>query len=396
MFGTRILESVCKKTAAVCSGIILMGAAFSCSPYGDMPAASAFFGKDEGPRVKLEDNKKVPLETQVDNLLNVLTEDEKIGQLIMTGVSGTTTTFQSHYVFHDCHIGGVILYKENLQDADQIRTFTDTMGNQADPPLPLFMAIDEEGGRVVRMPQIIQAAPAQQAIAQAGDVAAAEIWAKKTGTQLRDLGINVNLAPVLDVSDADSRNYSSNPKVVAEYAASAAKGYQAAPIAFCVKHFPGLGRGTVDTHKGEAVIDAPLAQLEAQDIAPFQQIIKSVSNKSFMVMVSHAKYTALDAANPASLSKAVCTDLLRKKLGYSGVIITDALDMKAVSNQYSAGEAAVKAIQAGADVVLFGHDHEGAISAYMALQEALKNKQISKGQLNSSVRRILRMKLMYR
>ena len=333
-----------------------------------------------------------PLDQKVDAVLATMTLKEKIGQMVMIGVHGTDVTEDSLFMLHQYHIGGIILFDRNMESQEQVKMLNAHLQEQADEKVPLFIGVDEEGGLVARMKDKLPPPPAAQEIGASGTPALAGEWAVKTATALKGMGFNLNFAPVADLGMERGRSFSSDPAVVADFVRSAGKGYGQENLIFCLKHFPGLGKGEVDTHKDTAVIRASAEELREQDILPFRAMITEGDPADYFIMVSHAVYPALEEC-PASISRAIQTDLLRKELGYNGVIITDDIAMGAVSKYYSPEELALKAVEAGTDIILSCHEYQTGTNVYLKLLEAAEQKKISEERINESVKRILRVKL---
>lgn len=333
--------------------------------------------------------------SRADEILNSMTLKEKVGQMVMIGVYGTEIDDDSRFMLHQYHVGGVVLFDRNLESAPQVKAFVADLQKYADKKIPLFICIDEEGGDVARMRQIVEPPPSQLEIGDTGDASQAEYWARYTAKSLKDFGINVNFAPVADVGSPDSRSrsYGLSPEVVTKFVRAAAAGYENENFIYSLKHFPGLGRGKVDTHLGAAVIDASRETLESDDVLPFKTLIDEKGATDFFVMVSHANYPALDEENPASLSYEIQTNLLRNGLGFGGVIITDDMNMKAVSDRYTTAEAGVMAVKAGADIVMLCHEYGRAADLYLGILEAAEKGEISEERIDESVRRIIAVKL---
>lgn len=333
------------------------------------------------------------LDEQVEEIVASMTLPEKVGQLVMIGIHGTEITDDSRYMLNQYHIGGVILFDRNLQSAEQTQKLNGDLQQQAGK-VPLFIAVDEEGGIVVRGKGFITPPPSAQSLGQTGDNTQAEAWAQKTGNRLQELGFNVNFAPVADVGNS-SREYSSDPQVTAKFVAAAAQGYESAHVIYALKHFPGIGRGTVDSHVERSSILVSREDLLAKDIVPFKEIIANHSTENYMVMISHLLYPQLDMNNPASLSPEIQTKLLRQELGYDGIIITDDMEMGAVAKYGDFRSMSVQAVLAGADIVMVCHEYPHETDAYLGLLEAAEKGTISPERLNESVKRIVKMKLLH-
>ena len=328
---------------------------------------------------------------EVEKILNSMTLEEKIGQMMMFGFHGTTTNDDINWMFSNYHMGGIILFDRNMENKSQVKILTDALNEGK--KIPLFWAIDEEGGQVARMAHDLTPPPSQKEIGQSGDPSLAYSYANSIAQELKAMGINLNFAPVADVGTPDTRSFSTDGNTVAEFVSQAAKGYEDAGIFYCLKHFPGIGLWNVDSHKDIETITGDRNTFDTIDLVPFKKIISENDNSKFMIMVGHYKYTAFDAENSASLSPAVMTELLRNELGFSGVIITDDLNMGAISKYYDEKSLSVQAVKAGADILLSCHEYEQQRKTFEGVFEAVKSGEISEDRINDSVRRILKMKL---
>lgn len=333
------------------------------------------------------------LDKKVDAMVASMTLKEKIGQMVMIGVHGTDATEDSLFMLHQYHIGGIILFDRNMESQEQVKKLNARLQKEAREKLPLFIGVDEEGGIVSRMKDALPPPPSEKEIGETGDPENARLWAAKTSVALKGIGFNLNFAPAADLGMEPGRSYSSDPAVVTEFVGEAAKGYEQEHLIYCLKHFPGLGKGTVDTHNGTSVISASRTELLEEDLLPFRTLIGEKDPKDYFVLVSHAIYPALDAEHPASISPAIQTDLLRREMGYNGVIITDDIAMGAVSNLYTPGELAVKAVEAGTDIVLTCHEYQDGTDVYLKLLDAAEKGIIKEDRINESVKRIVRVKL---
>ena len=336
-------------------------------------------------------NSKMTPEERADAILSQMTLFEKIGQMVMIGVHGTELDDDSRFMLSEYAVGGVILFDRNLETAEGVRRFTKELQEARHGEPPLLIAIDEEGGPVARMTDILPPPPAQQKIGESGDPVTARAWAKKTAQSLRGFGFNLNFAPVADVGE-NSRCYSGDAETVSAFVREAVEGYAEEKMLCTLKHFPGLGKGEADTHLDTVVVNADRETLEAEDLVPFRAMISQGNPTQFFVMVSHITYTALDENLPASLSPAVMTDLLRDELGWKGVIVTDDLEMGA-ADIFPFKELGVRAVEGGADLVLVCHEYAHQQDVYNGLLTAVQNGTIPESRIDESVRRILRAKM---
>lgn len=335
------------------------------------------------------------IDEKVDKIVESMSQTEKLGQMVMIGIQGTKVDDDSLYMLHQFHMGGVILFDRNMKSPEQVKQLTSDLQAQSNEKVPLFIGIDEEGGDVVRMAEKLTPPPSQKEIGATGDIEQAKTWAIKTAKSLKDIGINVNFAPVADVGSNDKRSYSTDANTVIDFVRAATKGYQQENIIYSLKHFPGIGKGKVDSHVDSSNIDASKDTLMAEDILPFKTIIDKNQPNDYFILVSHLKYPALDEEYPASLSSKIMTDLLRNELGYKGIIITDDMEMGAVANHNDFRSIGVNAVKAGADIVLVCHEYEHQQEVYLGLLDAINSGEISQERIDESVKRIIKVKLLH-
>lgn len=335
------------------------------------------------------------IDEKVDKTVASMSQTEKLGQMVMIGIQGTKVDDDSLYMLNQYHMGGVILFDRNMESPEQVKQLTSDLQAQSNEKVPLFIGIDEEGGDVVRMAEKLTPPPSQKEIGATGDTEQARTWAIKTAKSLKDMGINVNFAPVADVGSNDKRSYSTDTNTVIDFVRAATKGYQQENIIYTLKHFPGIGKGKVDSHIDSSSIDVTKEILMAEDIIPFKAIIDENEPNDYFILVSHLKYPALDEEYPASLSSKIMTDLLRNKLGYKGIIITDDMEMGAVANHNDFRSIGVNAVKAGADIVLVCHEYEHQQEVYLGLLDAVNSGEISQERIDESVKRIIKVKLLH-
>lgn len=335
------------------------------------------------------------IDEKVDKTVESMSQTEKLGQMVMIGIQGTKVDDDSLYMLNQYHIGGVILFDRNMDSPEQVKQLTSDLQAQSNEKVPLFIGIDEEGGDVVRMAEKLTPPPSQKEIGATGDIEQAKTWAIKTAKSLKDMGINVNFAPVADVGSNDKRSYSADANTVIDFVRAATKGYQQENIIYSLKHFPGIGKGRVDSHVDSSSIDVAKEVLMAEDILPFKTIIDENEPNDYFILVSHLKYPALDEEYPASLSSKIMTDLLRNELGYKGIIITDDMEMGAVANHNDFRSIGVNAVKAGADIVLVCHEYEHQQEVYLGLLDAVNSGEISQERIDESVKRIIKVKLLH-
>ena len=333
-------------------------------------------------------------EEKVDKLVANMSDADKVGQLMMIGIHGKTLNDDAKFMLNEYRVGGIILFDRNMESKDQVKSLiTDINKTGKSAGLtPLFIGIDQEGGAVARMEdQLIKVPPAEELGKE--PIEQAVSLAKQSGTELKDLGFNINFAPVADLGLTYGRSFSTNPDDVVRYASAVGKAYDEAGLWYSYKHFPGIGKTDVDLHADTSVVPVSKETLLNEDTKVFVDLIKQSKPNTYAIMVSHAMYPQIDADHPSSLSKALITDWLRKDMGYNGVVVTDDMDMGALAKHYTFGDMAVQSILAGSDILLVCHEYEHMQEAYNGLMKAVKDGRISKERLDESVKRILLMKM---
>ena len=333
-------------------------------------------------------------EEKVDKLVANMSDADKVGQLMMIGIHGKTLNDDAKFMLNEYRVGGIILFDRNMESKDQVKSLiTDINKTGKSAGLtPLFIGIDQEGGAVARMEdQLIKVPPAEELGKE--PIEQAVSLAKQSGTELKDLGFNINFAPVADLGLTYGRSFSTNPDDVVRYASAVGKAYDEAALWYSYKHFPGIGKTDVDLHADTSVVPVSKETLLNEDTKVFVDLIKQSKPNTYAIMVSHAMYPQIDPDHPSSLSKAIITDWLRKDMGYNGVVVTDDMDMGALAKHYTFGDMAVQSILAGSDILLVCHEYEHMQEAYNGLMKAVKDGRISKERLDESVKRILLMKM---
>ena len=339
-------------------------------------------------------------------LLDTMTDEEKLWQLFfvtpeaITNVNTATVAGEAtKKALAQYPVGGIVYFAKNLEDREQTVALLENTQSYA--KIPLFLGVDEEGGTVSRVgsnPDMgVPSVGDMRSLGKSQDPAAVYAAGQDIGGGLHALGFNLDFAPVADVAQgADSvigsRSFGSDAELCASLAGVIVKSLRAEGIVSCLKHFPGYGSATVDDHNGTSVVEKTLSELEACDLVPFQTIIASEDSVPF-VMVSHLSYPNVTGSDtPADLSSSIVTDILRDKLEYQNVIITDSHSMASITDHYSAGEAAVKALAAGCDMILMPSDLQAAFDAVKA---AVADGTLSQARIDESVLRILTVKAEY-
>ena len=333
-------------------------------------------------------------EQKVDKLVANMSDADKVGQLMMIGIHGKSLNDDAKFMLNEYRVGGIILFDRNMESKDQVKTLITDINKAGKSAglTPLFLGIDQEGGAVARMDdKLIKVPPAEEVGKEPVEQAAA--LAKEVGTELKELGFNINFAPVADLGLTYGRSYSTNPDEVVRYASAVGKSYDEAGLWYSYKHFPGIGKTDVDLHADTSIVPVSKETLLSEDTKVFVDLIKQSKPNTYTIMVSHAMYPQIDPDHPSSLSKAIITDWLRKDMGYNGVVVTDDMDMGALAKHYTFGDMAVQSILAGSDILLVCHEYEHMQEAYNGLMKAVKDGRLSKERLDESVKRILLMKM---
>ncbi len=324
----------------------------------------------------------------------MMTLRETIGQLFMLGFAGTSLSQDLADFLTDFRPGGVILFARNLEAPAQIATLTNAIQTLS-PQNPLLISIDQEGGRVSRLPAGFTVFPPCGLLGQCNSFELAYAAASATAAELRAVGINMNLAPVLDLnSNPDNpiigdRAFSADPDLVSALGLATIAGLQDHRVIACGKHFPGHGDTTKDSHKELPVVTASRDRLQTMELRPFRYAIE---NGLATIMTAHVLYPALDEHRPATLSPAILTTLLREELGFQGPILTDDLEMRAILDHDDIGEATLRAIEAGSDILLICQDRERQAEALAAVEQAVHQGRITEERLRHSLRRIMELK----
>lgn len=317
----------------------------------------------------------------------------------MVGFPGTKVTPEVRHLFRDLCFGGVILFKRNMQDVEQTRAFIRELQELSleATGLPLFVAVDEEGGPIVRLPKGSPIFPGPMAIAATKSIANLQAIARATAQELLSLGFNLNFAPVMDVaSDPGNpalgvRSFGEDPAQVSSYGSAYIKAFESQGIMATAKHFPGLGSCTKDPHRTLPIVFQDRDHLERTDFPPFRAAIQSGVP---WVMVSNASYPFLEREPglSACLSRRIVTGLLREELGFDGLIVTDDLTMRAVARRMPVAEASLRSLKAGCDQILICHQPRLQVLARKMILRPFQAGDLSEQRLGESLNRILQAK----
>jgi beta-N-acetylhexosaminidase len=321
------------------------------------------------------------------------------GQLFMIGLEGFSITPREKTFLKAVKPAGVIYFRRNIESPKQIRGLSNAIQKEIGPAL---IGIDQEGGRVARLGSPFTVFPGNDFLGRhymsTGSVKFAQQQAEFMAEELKAIGVNLNFTPVADV-DSNPRNpiigrraFSRDPGVVAKLVSETIKAYRKAKVACCAKHFPGHGDTFSDSHKALPVVRATKKTLFRREIPPFRAAIQA---KVPTIMTAHVIYSALDGKNPATLSKKIMFDLLRKKFGFRGVLISDDLEMNAIARRQSVPDAAVEAISAGVDLLLVCKSLDLAQAVHDRLKKALARGELSQARVQEAIRRVKKLKGQY-
>lgn len=350
---------------------------------------------------------KAAISGMADVILKNMTLEEKIGQMFIVNLElldSSRGTYFEHTEFTEkmektlskYPVGGVVFFSRNAETIEQTKEFTKKLMGVS--KIPLFIGVDEEGGEVARLGSNknlrMTQFPAMEEVGRQGDEEYAFHMGETIGREIKELGFNLDFAPVADVktneknTEIGSRSFGSDEKLVSRMVEQVVKGLNSQNVASTLKHFPGHGDAQGDSHEGAVNVDNSLNRLRDVELVPFRTGIKAGAD---LVMVSHISISRITGSiTPASMTKMVMNEMLRTELGFEGVIITDAMDMKCITEYYKPEKAALGAIKAGADIVLMPEDLK---KAFNSILEAVEGGKLDEKRIDESVRRILELKI---
>ncbi|UOQ42837.1 beta-N-acetylhexosaminidase [Halobacillus salinarum] len=354
---------------------------------------------ESNPRVDHVSLTYTDTEHEADALISKMSLEEKIGQMIIAGTDGTSIQPMTRKLVDQYKVGGLIFYSVNLTSPSQTVKLLNQMKESNKPNrFPLLLSTDQEGGRVTRLPGNLVHVPTNQKIGNLNNPSYSKKVGQALGKEMKAYGFNLDYAPVLDVnSNPDNpvigdRSFGDDPQLVAKLGTATMEGLQTQNIIPVIKHFPGHGDTSVDSHLELPKVNKTLTQLQQLELIPFKQ---AVNQGADVVMVAHILIPELDGSYPSSMSKNMITGILRDNLGYNGVIMTDDMTMKAITNHYHLKEAAIQSIRAGNDIILIAHGPQNAIDSIEAIKRAVKQGDLSEERINQSVKRIIQLKMKY-
>ncbi|MDG0812239.1 beta-N-acetylhexosaminidase [Cohnella rhizosphaerae] len=328
--------------------------------------------------------------------------EEKIGQMILAGFEGAAAPDASTLrMIREDRIGGVILYKDNIADVAKTVKLINAIkaANAKAGNAPLFVSVDQEGGKVSRLPSSYKKIPDAAVVGKTGDEKLATRMGELLAREVRSAGFNVDFAPVLDInSNPDNpvigtRSFGTTAGLATRMGLAAMRGLREEGVVSVVKHFPGHGDTAVDSHLDLPVLNKTAEQLAKLEWVPFQA---AIGQHADAVMVAHILFPKIDPEAPASFSKVIIGDQLRGKLGFKGVVITDDMTMGAIAKHYDLADAAVKSVSAGSDILLVAHGYDVERKVYKALLNAVHGGKLTEARIDESVTRILTLKARYK
>lgn len=346
--------------------------------------------------IKLEETN---LNRNVEKVLSSLSLEQKIGQMLIYGFKGQKAEEDAIPLIKKYKLGGVILFSRNISSEDQTIELDRDIQQYATDKLkiPTFISIDQEGGKVLRIQNFGTVLPGNMNLGATRSSTLSFLAGKLTAVDLEMLGINMNFAPVLDVNTSAKnevigvRSFGSDPDMVAMLGSSYIKGIQSRKVSATAKHFPGHGNTSGDSHFETLVTNRSLDELKKSDLKPFYEAVK---NGVDAIMTAHISVPSVDSSGvPATLSHKVINGILRKEMGYNGLVITDDMEMRPVTKDWPIGKAAIHAVIAGCDMIIVVWTDSAKKEVYESLLSAVKEDKISEARIDESVRRILRVKI---
>ena len=329
--------------------------------------------------------------------------EQKIGQFFFIGLPGPELDEEARALIEEIKPGGIILFGRNVEAAEQVRALLD--GARAMLPIAPLCGIDQEGGLVDRLREVFPPMPSARAIRQHGDLAGVRSLGRITGEVLGMLGLNINFAPVMSIITEErsqltnglySRSFGRSPGEVLGYTTVYMRGLQATGCLGCLKHFPGIGAGAVDSHIEMPMVPLTRDDLLSQDLAPYIELFQRADDRVRVVMVSHGGFPNIDIRKgtthgllePASISHRIVSHLLRQELGYKHLVVTDDLEMGAIAKHCEIEDASVRAFLAGEDMLLICVTPDTIRRGYHALLKAAREGQVSEKRIQASLKRI--------
>ena len=353
---------------------------------------------------KAEDNldnasKETKKNDHIKQNIDKMNIDEKIGQLIIAGFEGQEINESLKKMISEYKIGGLIFFGRNIDDSQQTMRLIDQIKQEnSSNPYPLFLSIDEEGGIVSRLPSDYRRLPTALKVGDKGNEELSMSYGELLGDRIKSLGFNLDFAPILDIySNPDNtvigdRAFGKDIEQVKINGVNVIEGIRSTGVIPSVKHFPGHGDTSVDSHSSLPKVEKTLEELEEFEFKPFEYAIEKDIE---MIMVAHLLYPGIDAEFPSSMSHQMIEGILREEMNYKGVIICDDMTMNPIIDNYGVDEASLKFLQAGGDIVLICHGEENIIAAIDRIKTALENGELTEDEIDEKLYRIISLKEEY-
>lgn len=349
--------------------------------------------------VPKDEDKNSDTADEISKQISQMSLEEKIGQMLIVGVEGYDFNDNTKNLIEKYKVGGVIVLGENAKNTKQLLKLLNSIRKENQKnSIPLFMSIDEEGGRISRMPKEFKKLPTNEVIGKINDGKFSFEIGRTLADEIKEFGLNMDFAPVLDVNSnpknpiIGDRAFSSDAEIVSNLGIQTMEGIRSENVIPVVKHFPGHGDTSTDSHLGLPSVNNDLNRLKNMELIPFAEAIK---NNAEAIMIAHILLPKIDKENPSSMSRTIITDILREDYKFDGVVITDDMTMGAIMKNYDIGEAAVKSVNAGTDIVLVCHGYDREVKVLNALKDAVSKGKISEERIDESVYRILKLKQKY-
>ena len=360
--------------------------------------------KEEKPKEQVKTKKELLeelLEEKINIKINEMTLREKISQTLILGFDETEMSDHLKYIIEDIKPGGFILFDNNIVDKDQVINLNKSIYkiNSLNDNIPLFISVDEEGGIVSRLSKIYGKLPNMVELGNIDKEDISFLYGEILGLRLKTLGFNLDFAPVSDINSnpnnpvIGARSFGNNKDVVSRNSIKVMEGIKSKDILSTVKHFPGHGDTSIDSHFDVPLVSKSIEEIRDFELIPFKSAIE---NDVDMIMVGHILYDKIDENNISSLSKVIKEKLLRYELFYSGVVISDDLTMKAVLKNITIEEAAYKFIKTGGDIALICHNTKEIHKTVDYIENKIKSNNFTENELNTKVKRILMLKEKYK
>lgn len=354
-----------------------------------------------------DDNSKEIIENQeesqeIDKIkeqIDSMTLEEKLGQLLIVGFEGTKINEDTTSLIEELKVGGIIFFKRNIENGEQVLELTNGLKSlNKNNKISLFVSIDEEGGQVSRLPKEYERLPEARKIGDLNNEDTSFKYGELLGLRLNSLGFNLDYAPVMDInSNPDNpvignRAFGSTPELVSKHGIQIIKGLKSQNIINSIKHFPGHGDTSTDSHINLPIINKTVEEMREFEFIPFA---RSIEEGVDMVMVAHILFPEIDKKNPSTMSKQIINGLLREELEFEGVVISDDLTMGAITENYSLEEATLKFFQSGGDIALICHGVDNPKKVINYIKSSIKSGDISMEDINHKLYRILSVKDKY-